>query len=109
MPIERPDLSQIDPAVLAYIESLEAELERLTNRQRADARVEEALAAPLEPSEPPTTLNVITVSASGQAKRTPRTFTCASAGGAWASSIWKRRKAIRRPFWPLPTKASTSC
>lgn len=72
MPIERPDLSQVDPTVLAYIESLEAELERLTNRHRADARVEEALAAPLEPSEPPTTLNLISVSASGQAKRTPR-------------------------------------
>ncbi len=64
---ERPDLSQIEPAVRAYIEALEAELARL----RPDKSDTPAL-APLEPSEPPTSLNVITISAGGQAKRTPR-------------------------------------
>jgi hypothetical protein len=29
MNVERPDLSQVDPMVLAYIEALENELERL--------------------------------------------------------------------------------
>lgn len=69
MNLERPDLSTLPPAVAAYIEALEAELEAL--RQRDDestARNE----APLEPSEPPTTMNVITISAQGMAKRTPR-------------------------------------
>lgn len=69
MNIDRPDLSQLDPAVQAYIEALEAELERLRQAEQAD---EPRITAPLEPSEPPTTLNIITVSVSGQAKRTPR-------------------------------------
>jgi DNA gyrase subunit A len=69
MNVERPDLSQVDPMVLAYIEALENELERLREDENF---AEERTAAPLEPSEPPTTLNVITVSASGIAKRTPR-------------------------------------
>jgi DNA gyrase subunit A len=69
MNIDRPDLSQLDPAVRAYIEALEAEVERL---QQDEPAGEPRLAAPLEPSEPPTTLNVITVSVSGLAKRTPR-------------------------------------
>ncbi len=51
MHLERPDLGQTAPVVRAYIEALEAEL---------------------EPSEPPATLNVITASAAGVAKRTPR-------------------------------------
>lgn len=68
--MERPDLSQVDPAVQAYIQALEAELELL--RQLPDSSRESAAAEPLEPSEPPTTINVITVSAAGLAKRTPR-------------------------------------
>lgn len=73
MQLERPDLSQIDSAVRAYIESLEAELKRLREADEdEDADSERVSAKPLEPSEPPTTLNVITVSASGLAKRTPR-------------------------------------
>ncbi|MFN8453946.1 MAG: DNA gyrase C-terminal beta-propeller domain-containing protein [Anaerolineae bacterium] len=72
MQLERPDLSQLDPVVRAYIESLEAELERRREEEEADAGDERAPAQPLEPSEPPTTLNLITVSLSGMAKRTPR-------------------------------------
>jgi len=66
MHLERPDLGQIDPAVRTYIEALEAEVERLRGQG------ERPTLPPLEPSEPPTTLNVITVSLSGFAKRTPR-------------------------------------
>jgi len=69
MNLERPDLSQLDAAVRAYIEALEAEVERLSGSQP-----KAAAAPPLEPSEPPTTLNVVTVSRSGLAKRTPRHF-----------------------------------
>ncbi|MCG3207915.1 MAG: DNA gyrase subunit A [Anaerolineae bacterium] len=63
---ERPDLSQVDPAIVAYIESLEAEIERLAGDKKATA---ESL---LETTEPPTTFNVITISRNGLAKRTPR-------------------------------------
>jgi DNA gyrase/topoisomerase IV subunit A len=67
MNVERPDLSQLDPGVRAYIEALEAELARLRPRERPRPPA-------LEPSEPPTTLNVITLNASGIIKRTPRHF-----------------------------------
>jgi DNA gyrase subunit A len=68
----RPDLSGADPAVIGYIEALEAALAGRREhglRASADEMVDET---PLEPNEPPTTLNVISVSASGLAKRTPR-------------------------------------
>jgi DNA gyrase subunit A len=68
--VERPDLSQATPSVLAYIEALEAELARLRDREAAEPA--EAALEPLEPAEPPTTLNVVSVSAAGFAKRTPR-------------------------------------
>jgi DNA gyrase subunit A len=70
--IERPDLSGVPSAVVAYIEALEAALEKSRqNLEAADAR-EDAREAPLEPSEPPTTINLITISTHGLAKRTPR-------------------------------------
>ena len=47
--IERPDLDKLDPAVRAYIESLEAELERLHQRGRRPRR-SEAVTPPAEPS-----------------------------------------------------------
>jgi DNA gyrase subunit A len=65
--LERPDLSNLPPEVVAYIEALEAALEQPA---AGDGRE----APPLEPSEPPTTINVITISAQGLAKRTPRHF-----------------------------------
>lgn len=67
--MERPDLSQVDPAVRMYVEALEARLKLLEESQ---GESKETAAAPLEPDEPPTTLNVITISAAGAAKRTPR-------------------------------------
>lgn len=75
--VERPDLSQIDPTVRAYVEFLEAEVERLrglaerAEGESAQPEAEEALAL-LEPTEPPTTLNLVTIAASGLAKRTLR-------------------------------------
>ncbi len=65
MNFDRPDLSEVTAEVLAYIEALEAEVARL---QPAGRPVEEVS----EPSEPPTTMQVITITASGRAKRTAR-------------------------------------
>lgn len=60
----RPDLTDASPAIVAYIEWLEAQLgERSTGRGRAAAD---------GPSEPPTTVSILTFSRDGQAKRTPR-------------------------------------
>lgn len=65
--LERPDLSQVAPEVKAYIEALEARLARDWRPGR------DTITSPApEPGEPPTTLNVITISAKGMAKRTPR-------------------------------------
>ncbi len=68
MNLERPDLSAVSPAVLAYIEALEAALDAADDEGERRPRNE----APLEPSEGPTTMNVVSISANGLAKRTPR-------------------------------------
>ncbi len=61
--MERPDLSTVDPSVLAYIEYLEANAKK----------PKKAVSAPaLEPSEPPTTMQVITLTQQDVAKRTAR-------------------------------------
>lgn len=65
--LERPDLTDLPAAVIAYIEALEARL-AADAEERVAGRSEE----PLEPSEPPTTINIVTVTANGVAKRTPR-------------------------------------
>ena len=65
--MERPDLTGLPAAVLAYIESLENQLHH-SLYDRAEAQDE----ATFEPSEPPTSAHLITVSAAGLAKRTPR-------------------------------------
>jgi len=64
--LERPDLNNVAHEVKAYIEALETELARWQSRR------DTATGTELEPGEPPTTLNVITISARGLAKRTPR-------------------------------------
>ncbi|MBN1922311.1 MAG: hypothetical protein JW892_13770 [Anaerolineae bacterium] len=74
MNLERPDLTGVDPDVLAYIEALEAALEAApasTRRPRAVAPAPD-VEEPPELSEPPTTRNVITLSHGGMIKRTPR-------------------------------------
>lgn len=70
MAVERPDLRAITPEVMAYIEALEEELETLrqADGENRGARNE----IPMEPNEPPTTMNVISISANGIGKRTPR-------------------------------------
>ncbi len=102
MDIERPDLSRVDLAVRAYIEALEAEVERLRaleqGRERgrdgararkpdqeAESLEEEPPLPPLEPSEPPTTLSVIVITASGLAKRTPRHLYLRQRRGGWGA------------------------
>lgn len=73
MPIERPDLSAVSPDVLAYIESLEAALAaQTTRRARPQAIAEPEPDAEPELCEPPTTINLITLTAGGLLKRTPR-------------------------------------
>lgn len=84
MVVDRPDLSGLPLEVLSYIQSLEAELEalRVTSlerslrvaavpRERSEASPESD-SEPAGPSEGPTTNNVITATAGGFAKRTPR-------------------------------------
>ncbi|MCB8923171.1 MAG: hypothetical protein H6662_16410 [Ardenticatenaceae bacterium] len=63
--MERPDLSGVPEAVQDYIDYLEQTLLQL------QAGAAKTSSTP-EPDEPPTTINVITISASGMAKRTPR-------------------------------------
>ncbi|MEZ4870439.1 MAG: DNA gyrase C-terminal beta-propeller domain-containing protein [Caldilineaceae bacterium] len=70
MTLERPDLTAVAPNIVAYIEALEEALENL----RAEAEQTTRSDVALEPSEPPTTLNVISVSAAGIGKRTPRHY-----------------------------------
>ncbi|MBN1886694.1 MAG: hypothetical protein JW850_01845 [Thermoflexales bacterium] len=75
--MDRPDLSRVEPEIAAYIESLEARLEQLESKRgvrggRARDELEAEFELPLEPDEPPTTWSLITLSAAGCAKRTPR-------------------------------------
>lgn len=65
---ERPDLTNVAPEIREYITSLEAKVARL-EENAGERRTPEA---ELVASEPPTTVNLITVSARGLAKRTPR-------------------------------------
>ncbi len=67
METERPDLTGVPAPVIAYIEALEARLTATRRQPTADTGGAEA-----DPSEPPTTIQVVTASAAGLAKRTPR-------------------------------------
>lgn len=62
---ERPDLSDVSPEVVAYIEALEARLQDRDGGTRASRPA--AL-----PDEPPTTKVIVTISRDGMIKRTPR-------------------------------------
>ena len=84
MPTERPDLTNLPEEVVRYIKSLESELARTrAERVRLPAArskpqvIESEQDLPLsgelnEPAEPPTSVQVITVTANGIAKRTAR-------------------------------------
>lgn len=67
---QRPDLSQVTPEVLAYIEALEAQISRRAASTKRPSTVQTAA----ESDEPPTTINLITISEKGAIKRTPRHF-----------------------------------
>lgn len=67
MELERPDLNKLEPQVRAYIEALEAEL--ASYKETAEPKSDEPIF-----NEEPTTINVISISAGGMAKRTPRHF-----------------------------------
>lgn len=69
--LNRPDLSGVDPAIRAYIEALESEIERLSQEKSSAAASGAAEPVPVEPPGP---LNIITATASGIAKRTPVHF-----------------------------------
>lgn len=64
--MNRPNLSGLPEDVVAYIEALEA---RLTDAPASRASRAEAS---FEPVEEPTTINIISITRSGVAKRTPR-------------------------------------
>jgi DNA gyrase subunit A len=67
--MQRPDLRGLPDDVLAYIEALEAALSAL---RRDDDENTVRHEPPWEPSEPPTTVNVLVLSKHGLGKRTPR-------------------------------------
>lgn len=78
MTINRPDLTSLDPQIRAYIEMLEQQLERL---QRAEAAAKDQKrqretvieeAQTFDAYESPTTINIISATAGGIVKRTPR-------------------------------------
>jgi len=81
--MDRPDLSKLDPQIRAYIEMLESELEQLkrtgivkkpSKSPEIQIETEGEIFELTEPNEPPTTINIITATASGVIKRTPRHF-----------------------------------
>ena len=76
----RPDLSSLSPEVRLYIESLESEVKRLeafnihtaSPNRPVQGHDTEDLPEVNEPAEAPTTINVITITTSGIAKRSAR-------------------------------------
>ena len=68
--MEKPDLSQVSPAVLEYILYLEAELERINSKPSIHNIPLETVLA--DADERPTSINIITMTTSGNGKRTPR-------------------------------------
>jgi DNA gyrase subunit A len=83
MNIPRPDLTDLPDNVAAYIEALEAELlllkssalpKRAATAAAATAATSTDYSDAADYTEPPTTINLITISAAGLAKRTPRHY-----------------------------------
>ncbi len=67
--MEKPDLTGINSEVLAYIEYLEG---KLANTKRPSSGRSSASVSASEPTEPETTMQVITISQNGMIKRTAR-------------------------------------
>jgi DNA gyrase subunit A len=77
MNIPRPDLTDLPDNVAAYIEALEAELlllKRSSPPKRTAAATSTDYSDAADFTEAPTTVNLITISAAGLAKRTPRHY-----------------------------------
>jgi len=72
--ITRPDLQQASPEIKAYIEALESEIAKLRPHARSsqDEPVFDAEQEPIKATEPETTINLVTLTGSFIAKRTPR-------------------------------------
>jgi DNA gyrase subunit A len=68
--LKRPDLTQVDPEVRAYIENLEKELDFFRGKGEDASSPRPGPVA--EPAELPTTQNLVILTAQGIAKRTPR-------------------------------------
>lgn len=68
----RPDLTGVPITVVQYIDHLEEEIAALRNAAQSSRSRGPRNDAPAEPSEPPTTMQVISISQTGLAKRTPR-------------------------------------
>ena len=66
----RPDLSQVDPSVRVYIEALEALIRNPSDKSAAD--LDNAPVNETYIQEAPNTVQLITISRLGIAKRTPR-------------------------------------
>ncbi|MEM7130934.1 MAG: DNA gyrase C-terminal beta-propeller domain-containing protein [Chloroflexota bacterium] len=69
MEIMRPDLTGVPTNVLEYIQALEAQI---AEQEKGSDNTKRRAETILEPSEPPTTIQVISLSKRGYAKRTPR-------------------------------------
>lgn len=67
--MDRPDLTGVDEEIVAYVDYLE---NRIAGMKRPKSSSSAATSAPVEPTEPETTIQVITLSQAGLIKRTPR-------------------------------------
>jgi len=72
--MQRPNLENVDPVIIAYIEYLESKLPGYTSRRNIiqAEETEARLSEPAMPAESPTTINIVTVSQNSIAKRTAR-------------------------------------
>ena len=70
--MDRPDLSDIDPEVRAYIEYLEEQLISNKSLKHSHTSIDIEKEEPLFWSEPPTPINIITVTRNAIGKRTGR-------------------------------------
>ncbi len=69
MPTQRPDLSRVPDDVKTYIIELESRLEQLEGKKKTAA---DPIPGPETYTEPPTSVQIITLSRNGQIKRTAR-------------------------------------
>jgi DNA gyrase subunit A len=93
---ERPDLSNTDPALKRYIEGLEQEIASLKAARQPGRSVkvaedglsseDESSLPPLVPNEPVTTLQLVTITTRGYARRTARHLYLRQRRSGWGAS-----------------------